>query len=213
MTLSTLFLLLMSSANADKHQLRGLRRSATTTTAACRVGMTAEVVNTMHRRNNARFIGQRGTISNYNPFCSGCQSRGCYHVRFRYGGPPAGNFCYEHLLCGAINPPAPSPSHSNSAFKFGDAVQIANTNDVRNSGLIGRRGRVQSNRQQCAGCSCYDVRLDPLMQINVFNNRRSAPGPDFKKFCENDLRCTDSSGCGMGGLLPLPTIAGPPRSS
>jgi len=165
----------------------------------------------MQRRNNARFIGQRGTISNYNPFCSGCQSLGCYHVRFRYGGPPAGNFCYEHLLCGAINSPAPSPSHFNSAFKFGDAVQIANTNDVRNSGLIGRRGRVQSNRQQCAGCSCYDVRLDPLMHI--FNNRRGVPGPDFKKFCENDLQCTDSSGCGMGGSLPLPTIAGLPRSS
>jgi hypothetical protein len=210
MTLSTLFLLI-STANAE-NQLRGLRRSSTTT-AACRVGMTAEVVNTMQRSNNARYIGQRGTINNYSPFCSGCQSRGCYHVRFRYSGPPAGKFCYEHLLCGAINPPAPSPSHSNSAFKFGDAVQIVNTNDVRNSGLIGRRGRVQSNRQRCAGCSCYDVRLDPLMQTNIFNNRGSAPGPDFKKFCENDLRCVDSSGCGVGGSLPAPTIAGPPRSS
>lgn len=183
------------SVPAHGDTIRGMQNNGGVT-RQCRVGDPAEVINTMHRKNNNMYIGQRGTIRRFIPSCGGCNSRGCYEVSFG-GSPRAANFCREHVLCGAVNPP-PGPAPSDARFAFGNAVSITNTNDVRNSHLIGRTGKVQSSPTRCQGCTCYAVRLDP----NSF--LKGSPQPDFMQFCESDLRCIDSQGCGGSGL-PMPT--------
>jgi len=186
---------------ANAHALRGLASSDT----KCRVGMTAEVVNTVHSRHDY-MIGQRGEITQILRDCGyqGQCNSGCYKVDLFDVYGTSRNFCKEDLLCGDVNPPNPSPSGlSNSKFAFGNAVKIINTENVQSTNLIGRTGTVESNRESCQGCtSCYQVRLDPVSNVMVSAVRGQQLNLPF--FCENDLSCEDSSGCGSG-KLPMPT--------
>jgi len=166
--------------------------------------MTAEVVNTVHSRHDY-MIGQRGEITMDLPFCGyqGQCRHGCYKVALFDVYGTSRNFCKEDLLCGGVNPPTP-PGPTNAEFVFGNAVKIVNTENVKSTNLIGRKGTVESNRESCQGCtSCYQVRLDPVS--NVMMSALQGQQVNLKFFCENDLRCDDSGGCGSGGNLSMPT--------